>query len=653
MKFRSDINGLRAYAVIAVMLFHFGVPGFSGGFIGVDVFFVISGYLMTRMIIEGIDRSWGGHWSWLLSFYLARARRIIPALLVLCVTLLAIGWFTLPSTDYRQLGTHVIAALSFLSNIKFWREAGYFDAASHEKWLLHTWSLSVEWQFYLLFPILLIMLWRLLPGRRVVTIALIVGLVVSLGLSISLTPGHPSAAFYLLPMRAWELFAGGLVYLLVAHRRPRDKPARWLEGLGFGIIVGSAMLLSADTPWPGALATIPVLGTVLVLIAARQTSAWAQPGPLQALGNWSYSIYLWHWPLAVALIYLEIADRPLPVFVAMAISILLGWLSYTWVESPARRRLARQKPLFVTAAVSALVLLVALPSVAIYKAEGVPGRLASQVERISSEALNFNYWRRANCHGWGGDDFKSCVHGGEQISAILVGDSHASAVATAVQQALPNSKQGLLTFTYTSCPTIFGVQKRDRPDLKCAEFNDWVMQEIAGLPPEIPLIIVNRTTGNVFGSNRPDEASHGKPSAYFSEPLDHPTAAFQHEFANRLAQSACRIAEKRPVYLVRPIPEMPVDVPKVAARKQLIGQPIEISVSLSDYHTRHALVWGAQDKASEDCGAYILDPLPWLCDDNVCDALREGRPLYYDSHHLSEFGNKYLVSMFRSVFTRN
>jgi len=652
MKFRSDINGLRAYAVIAVMLFHFGVPGFSGGFIGVDVFFVISGYLMTRIIIEGIDKL-GGHWSWLLSFYLARARRIIPALLMLCLALLAIGWFTLPSADYRQLGTHAIAAASFLSNIKFWREAGYFDAASHDKWLLHTWSLSVEWQFYLLFPILLIMLWRLLPGRRVVTIALIVGLVFSLGLSISLTPGHPSAAFYLLPMRAWELFAGGLVYLLVAHRRPRDEPARWLEGVGFSLILGSAMLLSADTPWPGSLATIPVLGTVLVLIAGRQTSAWTQPAPLQALGNWSYSIYLWHWPLAVALIYLEIADQPLSILVAMAISLLLGWLSFTWIENPARRQLATQKPLSATAAVIALVLFVVLPSVAIYKAEGIPGRLVSQVERISNEALNFNHWRRANCHGWGGDDFKSCVHGGQQISAILVGDSHASAVATAVQEALSNSEQGLLTFTYTSCPTIFGVQKRDRADLKCAEFNDWVMQEIGNLPSEIPLIIVNRTSGNIFGSNRPDEAGYGKPSAYFSEPMNHPTEAFQHEFANRLAQSACRIAERRPVYLVRPIPEMPVDVPKAAARKQLIGKPLEISVSLKEYRARHALVWGAQDKASDDCGAHILNPLPWLCDDDVCDGLREGRPLYYDSHHLSEFGNKYLVSMFRSVFTRN
>lgn len=568
---------------------------------------------------------------------------------MLCIVLLATGWFTLPSGYYQQLGTHAIAALAFLSNIQFWREAGYFDAASHDKWLLHTWSLSVEWQFYLLFPILLMVLWRLLPGRRVAASALVIGFLGSLVLSISLTPGQPSAAFYLLPTRAWELFAGGLVYLVATSRRPGNTLKRRLEALGLGLILGSALLLSADTPWPGALALIPVLGTVLVLIAARQTSAWTQPAVLQALGNWSYSIYLWHWPLAVALIYLEIADRVLPVLIAMVVSILLGWLSYTWIENPVRRRLARPQPLLAAIAVSALVILVVSPAVAVRMTEGFPGRLPLAVERIAAERLNFNQ-RRTQCHGYGGYDFNRCIYGGRQIGAILVGDSHASAIATAVYQALPRPEQGLLTFTYTSCPTIFGVQKRARPDLKCAEFNDWVMQEIADLPPEIPLIIINRTSGNVFGSNRPDEAGYGKPSAYFSEPLERPTELFQSEFARRLAESACHIAETRPVYLVRPIPEMPVDVPKVAARKQLIGQPIEITVSLSDYHSRHALVWQAQDKATDDCGAHILDPLPWLCDDIRCHGLREGRPLYYDSHHLSEHGNKYLVAMFETVF---
>ena len=147
--FRADINGLRAVAVIAVVLFHFGVAGFSGGFVGVDVFFVISGYLMTRIILGPLAE---GRFS-VLRFYLARARRIFPALTVLCVLMLAYGWFTLSPIDYKLLSKHAGTSLLFLSNQVYWKESGYFDADAHEKWLLHTWSLSVEWQFYLLYPL--------------------------------------------------------------------------------------------------------------------------------------------------------------------------------------------------------------------------------------------------------------------------------------------------------------------------------------------------------------------------------------------------------------------------------------------------------------------------------------------------------------------
>src|SRR5574343_1237514 len=160
--FRPDINGLRAWAVMAVILFHFDIPGFSGGFVGVDVFFVISGYLMTAIVIKGLEL---GRFS-LIDFYAARIRRILPALLVLCMVLLGIGYFVLPPLDYTQLAGHTLSALGFYSNFRFWSEVGYFDVASHQKLLLHTWSLSVEWQFYVLLPIVLATVWRLWPVRR-------------------------------------------------------------------------------------------------------------------------------------------------------------------------------------------------------------------------------------------------------------------------------------------------------------------------------------------------------------------------------------------------------------------------------------------------------------------------------------------------------
>ncbi|NMG55436.1 acyltransferase family protein [Aromatoleum aromaticum] len=643
--FRHDINGLRAWAVMVVVLFHFSVPGFSGGFVGVDVFFVISGYLMTGIIIGGLDRVGGDQFS-LFGFYLARAKRILPALLVLCAVLLALGWFALASPDYRTSATHALFSLTFVSNMKFWREAGYFDAASHDKWLLHTWSLSVEWQFYLILPIALMLVWRYFPGRRNALIAMGGGLLVSLLLSVVVTGLKPTAAFFLLPTRAWEMLAGGVVFLLGPRivRTPRQR--RVLETLGFALILASVATASA-AGWPGYEALMPVLGSSLVLIAARQQSGWTAPVPFQALGNWSYSIYLWHWPVVVGLVYLEHHGQGGAIVAGVTLSILLGWLSYQWVETTVRRGLGRWKAKQSIPALAVLTLLVALPATAVRMANGAPGRLSPAVETAAQEAQNVNH-RRTECHTMGGNDFRSCLYGGPNVRAILVGDSHASTVVTSVQAALASPQEGVLAFSYTSCPTLFGVQ-HPQADLKCAAFNEWVMQQIKVLPSEVPVIVVNRGSAYPFGSEQNPNPKNSRPLVYFDQPAEAVTSTFLSTYRQRLIASVCRIAQARPVYLVRPFPEMPVDVPRATARKLLLGKDPDIATSLPDYHHRHQFIWEAQDKAEAFCGARILDPLPWLCAENRCDGADEGRPRYYDDNHLSEHGNRRLILMFAEV----
>ncbi|MBM3392738.1 MAG: acyltransferase, partial [Betaproteobacteria bacterium] len=207
--FRADINGLRGIAVLAVVLYHFGVIGFGGGFVGVDVFFVISGYLMTKIILEPLSAQ---RFS-LPAFYLARARRIVPGLAALCALLLLYGWYRLSPIDYKLLAKHVGSSLAFVSNQVFWKESGYFDADAHEKWLLHTWSLSVEWQFYLAYPLLILVARRLFGHRANFAIVLWMLFVASLAWSAWLAFANPSKAFFLLPTRAWEMLAGGLICL--------------------------------------------------------------------------------------------------------------------------------------------------------------------------------------------------------------------------------------------------------------------------------------------------------------------------------------------------------------------------------------------------------------------------------------------------------
>ncbi|WP_227720393.1 acyltransferase family protein, partial [Yersinia proxima] len=335
-KFRNDINGLRAWAVIAVVLYHFGVPGFSGGFVGVDVFFVISGFLMTRIIVSGME---SGNFSFL-QFYLARARRIIPMLLVLCFALLVFGWFWLPEQNYKLLATHVVNTLFFISNIKFWRESGYFDASSHEKWLLHTWSLSVEWQFYIILPIIIFVLWRFISYKAVKFALLTLGLL-SLCLAIYASQRWPSAAFYLLPTRMWEMLAGGMAWWVTRRKAMPETLARYTEVIGIVFISASIVLFNSSIVWPGANALLPVTGAVLVLISARQKSIFTANVIAQKLGASSYSIYLWHWPIVVALTYLSLLSNYKWVLLALIATVILGELSLKLVENPSRKVFAK------------------------------------------------------------------------------------------------------------------------------------------------------------------------------------------------------------------------------------------------------------------------------------------------------------------------
>jgi len=640
--FRSDINGLRAWAVVAVMLFHFGVPGFAGGFVGVDIFFVISGFLMTQIIVRGLE---GGCFS-IWAFYLARAKRIMPALLVLCVVLLVLGWFALLATDYHTLGTHVLDSVRFVSNIRYWREAGYFDTASHEKWLLHTWSLSAEWQFYLALPVVLSLTWRCWPGRCNALRSFVLVWLVSLLLSVFLTARKPETAFFLLHTRAWEMLSGGLVALSGGVFIALPWRRRAFEVLGF-VMIAASIATADPTVWPGAQAILPVLGTVLVLSIGVQNSVLTAPMVLQRLGDWSYSIYLWHWPIVVALVYLGRQGQPGLVVVSLALSLLLGWASYHWVEPLGRKHLTGWRTWPALAATVVAILLVAMPALAVHKWQGVPGRQKADAVAIASAASDINP-RRADCH-LSGDQFKSCVFGGPDIRAIVLGDSHASTIVTAVQAALSSTDQGVLAMSYTGCPTVFGVQYK-RKDLQCAAFNEWAMVQMAAVSATVPVIIANRTSAYPFGvqydSNTP------KPLIYFdSERIlsDIGYRQFLQEYAQRLTASACRIAKTRPVYLLRPIPEMPANVPRTMARAAQMGGALDMATSLAIYHQRHALVFAAQDKAQAECGVHVLDPLPILCVNGICPAMDGKVPRYYDDNHLSETGNRHLVGLFKPV----
>lgn len=642
VSFREDINGLRAWAVIAVLLFHFSLIGLPGGFAGVDVFFVISGYLMTAIIVGGYEKGNFSVWK----FYMARARRILPALMVVIATLLALGWFWLPTPDYQALGTQSAFGLSFLSNIYYWRSAGYFDAAAHEKWLLHTWSLAVEAQFYVLYPLFVALMWRFWKGLKALTIALLVLFAISLALNLFFISWLPTAAFYLLPMRGWELALGGLVYLIARLGWVSDALKAKGFWLGWLLVLASFAFINDSLAWPGYWAILPVVGAGLIILAQKE-HCWLTNNPVaQWLGDRSYSLYLWHWPLVVALYFAGLQSDWAWVVGFFALSLLLAHLSYRFVEVPTRSYLSAaslRKEIF---AIGAAGVVIGLSAVAV-KVVTFEGRLSKAAELAANEAKN---GAKGGCfvNEFGKGD-RECSFGGE-IKVLLVGDSHSLAIRSALID--DNKNRGVVYWGLSGCPTIkdayFSESTKRKPEI-CKNFNDDLISELSHSYEGRPLVLLSRTSLAAQGP-LPHESSVMVPFVSFND-IPNEGEQFNKHFSKMLSDTACSLQKFRQVYLVRPIPEMDVNVPVAVARNPLYYLGInDIKVTLAQYHERHKLVWEAQDEAAKQCGVKILDPLPYLCDDKYCYGSRNGRPLYYDDDHLSEYGNKFLVPMFEQVF---
>ena len=349
--FRLDINALRALSVIAVVGFHFQIPGFAGGFVGVDVFLVITGYLMTAKVLNELKLDRFSSWT----FWIMRMRRIFPALAVLTIASVIVGWFVTLPAEYSRHLLQALSALTFLSNFAFKSDSGYFAMAAQTKPLLHTWSLSLEWQFYFFMPLIVGLVWRLasraMSGIDAVVVALQV--VAALSLAWCLWASQQDAtgsSFFSLQARAWEPLAGGLIAAAGIRRRSEGiADPSWLQSpivavAGWVLIAGCVVYPLPEARWPGVLTILPILGSAIV-IAARQGSRGGGllgASAIQRVGDWSYSIYLWHWPVWVfALGWLSVRGYDVGATqktLMIVVSLAFGAISYRYVEQPFRIR---------------------------------------------------------------------------------------------------------------------------------------------------------------------------------------------------------------------------------------------------------------------------------------------------------------------------
>ena len=520
-EFRPDIEGLRGIAILLVLLFHAGLPWTPGGFVGVDVFFVISGFLITGKLWRESQQPGGLN---ITRFYAWRIRRLLPAAFVAVALISLVGLLLAAPLDRSELAADGAASALSLANMRFIGSVDYFAATTSPSPFLHFWSLSVEEQFYLVWPALIVLLtWRGGSSRRLI-VALLIGVVASFALSIWLTDTSPARAFYLLPTRVWQLGVGGLLALVGVMGTSRGAGALAWAGLAAVAVAGVA--LTAEMPYPGLAALLPTAGAVALLYGGAAPSGPVRllaAAPLRFLGKISYSLYLWHWPLLVLpLMFLERALTGVEIVASVAVAIGVSWLSWRFVEQPFRygdrsRRATSWSAIRVgvagilSVALFTQGLAAALPSsaVAVQPTPSPSGSPVASDRPITLPAdltpsLASARDDEERLRGDGCLAFErvttppNCVYGvkGSAITIALVGDSHASHWFPAIEAIALERGWRLLTFVKVSCSFTTLAQRNlalKREYRECTAFNEATVARLNQIKPALTIIVNRRT----------------------------------------------------------------------------------------------------------------------------------------------------------------
>lgn len=624
-RYRPEIDGLRAVAVMAVVLYHAGM-GFPGGFVGVDVFFVISGFLITSLILKDLE---AGKFT-LANFWERRARRIIPACAVMVFTVLAAGWFLLLPSDYANLGKSAVSQSIFGANIYFWRNTSYFGGTAEEKPLLHTWSLAVEEQFYLIVPLLLLLLFRFHPlRRRGVLVGLFsTALLGSLLVSILSLPHAPAATFYLLPTRAWELLCGSIVAILPAAQiRPWLREC--LSWLGLFLVLGSCLLYTKQTPFPGLAALPPCIGTALFISATHSPSP-STPArllstrPVVFVGLVSYSFYLWHWPVFALTNYWALLPLSLTHRITMVVgSFILAIISWRLVETPFRKRnrCPSRHSIFAFGALATAIL--AASGFAIKQATGFPNRFPAEVQQLALAKQDMGFVNDLTTQDILEGRLTSFGNPSSQspVRWLVWGDSHAMAALPAFDALLKERHLAGLAATHSATAPVL----------------DYYLDDPNGLGPEAPAfsqavldyVTTHKIPNVVLVANW--EAHDG------NQPP--PQGAIPFRTAVLETVHAIRNAGAVP-WLLLTVPRSQFDVPRGLAWSLHFGRDIS-RYCIKPGSKPRFLSQGTEFLASlRQAGARVLDPGPaFLSHDHSHYIISSaGIPLYRDEGHLTTYG---------------
>jgi peptidoglycan/LPS O-acetylase OafA/YrhL len=652
-KYRPDIDGLRAVAVLAVVAFHAFPSWVRGGFIGVDVFFVISGYLISTIIFENLDK---GTFSFT-EFYARRIKRIFPALLLVLIACFAFGWFALLADEYKQLGKHIAAGAGFISNFTLWNEAGYFDNSAETKPLLHLWSLSIEEQFYIVWPLLLWFAWK--RKFNLLTITIVVA-IASFIFNIKGIKHDMLATFYSPQTRFWELLSGSLLawvtlykkdtlanvklkldYLLsrIGYSEKQEAAGKTLSNvlsfIGLLLLVYGFWRINKELSFPGKWALVPVLGAVLIITAGSK--AWVNRTILSNkvavwFGLISYPLYLWHWPILsfARIIESEVPSRNIRI-AAVVLSIVLAWLTYKLVERPLRFGNYSKVKVMVLVVLMTIVGYVGYYT---YEREGLKFRALNKVNEEVNNALSYNWksgYRFGECFIYALDEktnkfSPTCGLLGEKNKPMLMiwGDSHSAGFFRGFEKY--GSKLGFLVsqFNASGCPPILDFFVRNRKE--CINSNNYVFNQIKRLKPDVL----------VLGANW--EMYDGSPESKW-EKLD----------GEKFISTLRRVKEAgvKNIVVIGQLPIYSTNQADLLKRK-FLWTKVD-TVTYKNFKPSAIPADSNIRDLSLRSSVKFISPLDLLCQTSGCAISIPGdkiTPLSYDYGHLTAVGSEYLVSKF-------
>jgi peptidoglycan/LPS O-acetylase OafA/YrhL len=618
--FRFDLNGLRAIAVVSVLLFHFRIGPFSGGFIGVDVFFAISGYLMTQIVAGSLATQRFN----LLRFYLNRVARIVPALIVVGLACLAVSYLVSPPEHFAQIARETLDAVTFRVNFLYANTTNYFAPAASQRWLLHCWSLAVEFQFYIVFPLAVYMAHKLSPRRGPPALLGLI-IVASGAWSYLQTSTNPSDAFYLLPTRAWEFALGGIVLYLPA---PAARMRSSIAAAGLALIVGLLFWYTEQLKYPSLWAALPVLGAMLVLWARSNFVVLTNP-VAQYLGTVSYSLYLWHWPLLTIAHYFDYGHTPVETAVLVALTFVMAHLSNRLIENPFRDAF-RHFTFTRTAPVVMAGLGIVVACQAINNSAGWPQRLSPAMADLVQRSTYHGQFRDKTCFLAPDQKFTdfaaSCFDpapGSDKPKLAIWGSSHGAHLFAGIDKQEWSKQFDIIQLTASACAPMPAATDPARPH--CADIQKGIRAFLSKAKPDVLLIAMAQ-------------------AALADGPADGPaltSAMLQSTIKSLLSDGVGRVV------IVGPVPDWPLPLPQIYFRDSLFHKNAQENLARLKSSDAYAAIDSGIRTAATQAGATYVSLHDTMCQADRCFTKVPDWPVdvlvQFDQNHLTSQASEWLA----------